>query len=80
MATDENFSFAESALRAARNGEPVRPVAQAPGIKAPRPKRIKFTLGSSSELPAVAGGSGFDPYNSAGGLDRKPAWDRVTKR
>ena len=29
---------------------------------------------------AVAGGSGFDPYNSAGGLDRKPAWDRVTKR
>jgi hypothetical protein len=74
MATDENFSFAESALQHGREEPTARPDAAAP-----RPKRTRFTLADPKQ-PAIAGSGGFDPYNSTGGFDRKQAWDRVNKR
>jgi hypothetical protein len=75
MVTDENFSFAESALPQQQPGAVLRPAA----AHGARPKRLRFTL-TEVDTGAVAAGGGFDPYNSTGGFDRRQAWERVQKR
>ena len=78
MPSDDDFSFAESALREARPTAPARSEARPAAGASRRPKRIKFSL--PAEQQPVPRAAGFDPYNSSGGSDRKPAWDRIKKR
>ena len=59
------FSFGVAELAQAARREPV---ASSPITMKPPPKLREIAV------------SGFDPYNSTGGFDRKNAWNRIRKR